>query len=352
MYSRRDFLRDAGLLTLGGSLLTNGMAADKPRTLRIATWATYYNSNLYKDFTKQTGITVEAEIFESNEAMLGKLIAGDTSFDVMVATSYTLPTYVSLELIQALTIEKLTHFDERNIEQRLLSPTKINGKTYAIPKTWGTTGYVINTAKLPYQPNSWREFWDLINTKASKHATVHDYQATTIGNALKYFGYSFNSTKTNELLKARELLMRAKPHLSAITSDSIKAMRNDAWIAMAWTGDGVVLNRENPDIKYIIGKEGGEVWIDNYVIPTASKNTNDALNFINYLQDPQNSLKDVTVFGYLPVDKRVTALLSADILNNKIMFPSEDLMANLEVCLATTISNPLRAEILSDLKKG
>lgn len=349
MYSRRDFLRDAGLLALGSTLINKSNAQTNKRKLRIATWSTYYNSTLYADFTNQTGIAVEAELFESNEAMLAKLMAGGSGFDVIVATNYTIVTYANLGLIQPLPLHKIPNFDEKSIESRLLEPSKINKKTYAIPKAWGTTGYVINTEKLP-PSSSWQEFWDLISGKASGHAAVHDYQATTIGNALKYFDYSFNSTDTAELLKAKELLLRAKPHISAINSDSVKAMNAGAWIAMAWTGDGVVMNNKNPAIQYVIGKEGGEIWCDYYIVTTESKNTEEALALINYLQNPANSVKEATIFGYPPVDKRVLSLLPKNILNNKIMFPSEEVMSTLEFGSAVALSDPLRAEILNALK--
>ena len=97
---------------------------------------------------------------------------------------------------------------------------------------------------------------------------VHDYQLTTIGNALKYFGYSFNSIDPKELADAEKLLMAAKPHLFAINSDYQPAMRNgDAWLTICWTGDGKQLNRDIPAIEYVIGKEGGEIWTDFYAIP-------------------------------------------------------------------------------------
>lgn len=349
MYTRRQFLRDAGLLALSSTLFSTSRAANSTRKIRIATWATYYNPTLYKDFTANTGIEVEAELFESNEAMLAKLMSGQANFDVMVATNYTIVTYVNLGLIQPLPLNEIPHFDEDMIEPRLLEPTTIEGKTYAIPKDWGTTGYLIDTSKLPLT-TTWKEFWDLIASKASGHAAVHDYQATTIGNALKYFNYSFNSTDTNELLKAKELLLHAKPHISAISSDSVKAMHNGAWLAMAWNGDGVVMNNKNPAIQYIIGKEGGEIWCDYYVLTTESKNPKEAVLFLDYLQMPENSMLSTTVFGYPPADKRVLALLPKSMLNNKIMFPSQDVLSTLEFGTAQAMGDPMRAEILNALK--
>ena len=89
---------------------------------------------------------------------------------------------------------------------------------------------------------------------------VHDYQLTTIGNALKYFGYSFNSVDEKELADAEKLLIDVKPHLFAISSDYQPSMRSgDAWMTMCWTGDGKQLNTDIPEIAYVLGVEGGEL---------------------------------------------------------------------------------------------
>src|SRR6185436_11570106 len=95
----------------------------------------------------------------------------------------------------------------------------------------------------------WKNFWDLAMSDASGRTTVHDYQLTTIGNALKYYGYSFNSVDPKQLAQAEALLLKAKPHLFAITSDYQPAFRNgDAWLGVAWTGDAKQLHRDLPEI--------------------------------------------------------------------------------------------------------
>src|SRR3546814_9088658 len=102
----------------------------------------------------------------------------------------------------------------------------------------------------------------------SGRTMVHDYQLTTIGNALKYFGYSFNSIDPAELAQAEELLLKVKPHLFAINSDYQPSMRSgDAWLTVCWTGDGKQLHTDMPEIEYVLGKEGGELWSDFYAVP-------------------------------------------------------------------------------------
>jgi len=317
----------------------------------IATWPNYYNPVNYEQFTTDTGAAVQVSVFGSNEEMLAKLQAGGTGWDVFVPTNYTISTYVELDLIQPLDLSRLPNFDPAHFDKRFAEPGTVNGKVYAVAKDWGTTGFVLNRDKIPSNPTTWKEFWDLTKTSASGRVMVHDYQLTTIGNALKYFGYSFNSVDPNELADAEKLLLEAKPHLFAITSDYQPGMRSgDGWMSIAWTGDGLQLHRDMPEIDYVLGKEGGEIWSDFYAIPKGAPHLDAAYEFINFLMDPAVNAKEVAVHGYPVPDDRVTALLPKELTENPIMYPAQGLLNALEFGAAATLTNPLRAEIMARFK--
>ena len=182
---------------------------------------------IFDNFTKDTGVPIQVTIFGSNEEMLAKLQAGGTGWDVFVPTNYTISTYVKLGLIDPLDVAKLANFDASAHDPRFTDAGTVDGKVYAVPKDWGTTGYAINTKTVSPELSTWKEFWDKTQTDYSGKVTVHDYQLTTIGNALKYFGYSFNSVDPERACGGREAAsLAAKPHLFAITSDYQPAMRN------------------------------------------------------------------------------------------------------------------------------
>jgi spermidine/putrescine-binding protein len=201
-----------------GKALAAGAIGDR---VSIATWPNYYNPENYAKFTEMTGAEVQISVFGSNEEMLAKLQAGGTGWDVFVPTNYTISTYVDLDLIQPLDLSRISNFEESAYIPRFIEPGSVNGAVYAVPKNWGTTGFVINRDKLTMPVDSWKAFWDITQAEASGRVMVHDYQLTTIGNALKYFGYSFNSVDPAELADAEKLLIDAKPHLFAIKVDSI-----------------------------------------------------------------------------------------------------------------------------------
>jgi len=190
-------------------------------------------------------------------------------------------------------------------------------------------------------------------TDYSDRTIVHDYQLTTIGNALKYFGYSFNSIDPGELAQAEELLIRAKPHIFAITSDYQPPMRNgDAWLSIAWTGDATQLHRDMPEIIYVLGREGGEIWTDFYAVPKDAPHREAAYLFIDFLQDPYVNAREVQAHGYPPTDRRVDALMPDSVLNDPILYPAAELLNALEFGAAATLTNPLRAEILARFKSA
>jgi spermidine/putrescine transport system substrate-binding protein len=356
--TRRHFLGATGL-GLAASVLATAMPGLKPRkaraaisgTLSLCTWPNYHNQANLDQFSKDTGVPVQVTIFGSNEEMLAKLQAGGTGWDVFVPTNYTISTYVKLGLIDPLDLSKLPNFDPNTNDPRFTGEGTVDGKVYAVPKDWGTTGYAVNTKNVTQDMTTWKQFWDLTQTDYSGKVTVHDYQLTTIGNALKYYGYSFNSVDPKELADAEKLLLAVKPHLFAITSDYQPAMRNgDAVMAMCWTGDAAQMNRDIPEIKYIIGKEGGEIWTDFFAIPKEAPNKEAAYAFIDFLETPAINAKEVETHGYPSTDSRVTPLLPDVIKNNPILYPATELLTNLEFGAAVTLTDPARAELIARFK--
>lgn len=248
-------------------------------------------------------------------------------------------------------MSRLPNFVGEHFVKRFTEAGVVDGKVYAVPKNWGTTGFVVNRDKVPSNPTTWKEFFDLARGDATGRVVVHDYQLTTIGNALKYFGYSFNSVDPKELADAEKLLLDVKPHLFAINTDIQPGMRSgDSWMSLAWTGDGQQLHRDMPEIDYVLGKEGGELWSDFYAVPKQAPHLDAAYALINYLIDPPVNAAEVEVHGYPVADERTTALLSEEMRADPIMYPAQELLDALEFGAAVTLTDPLRAEIMARFK--
>ena len=255
--------------------------------LVFSTWPNYHNPANIETFTADTGVNIQINAFGSNEEMLAKLQAGATGWDVFVPTNYTISNYVELDIIRELDLSRLPNHDPSSQNPMFSDPATVNGKVYAVLKNWGTTGIVYNSDQLTTGPTSWKTFFEITMGAGSGHTIVHDYQLTTIGAALCALGYSFNSIDANELAEAEKVLIDSKPHLFAITSDYQPGMRSgDAWMSICWNGDGLQLNKDLPEMKYLLATDGGEIWSDFHCIPKEAPHVDAAYAFINFLLDP------------------------------------------------------------------
>ncbi len=360
--SRRHFLGVTGLglatAVLGSALpglkASRALAAgDLGDTLNFTTWPNYFAQEDLDSFTKTTGVNINVSVFGSNEEMLAKLQAGGTGWDVFVPTNYTISTYKQLDIIEPLELAKLPAFNPSTHDPRFIGAGTVDGTIYAVPKDWGTTGYVVNTDKVKGDMTTWKQFWDRARGDLTDRVMVHDYQLTVIGNALKYFGYSFNSIDPKELAEAEKLLIDVKPHLFGINSDYQPSMRNgDAWVAMCWTGDAYQLHRDIPAMHYVIGAEGGEIWTDFYAIPKNAPHREAAYAFVNHMLTPEVNSKEVQAIGYPSTDAKTNALLPKALLEDPILYPAKDLLTNLEFGAAATLTNPARAELMNRFKSS
>jgi spermidine/putrescine transport system substrate-binding protein len=358
--SRRHFM---GITGLGAAAAVMGQlpgfgtrpawAEDLGTQMAIATWPNYHDPETFVRFKDATGVDVAVNVFGSNEEMLAKLQAGGAGWSLFVPTNYTISTYAGLGLIDPLDQSKLPNFSAEVQNPRFTKQGVVDGKTYALPKNWGTTGFAVNTDMLETPPTSWKEFFDMAMDQADGATMVHDYQLTTIGSALVALGLDFNSVAESDLAQAEKLLLEVKPHLFAINSDYQPSMRStDAWMTMCWTNDGAQLNRDMPEIAYILGLDGGEIWTDYYAVPSSAPNKAAGYALLNFLMDPENAAKEHLANGAPTTDSRVLALLPEDVTSNKIVYPDEASLTPLEFGAATTLTDPNRAELMARFKSA
>ncbi len=359
--TRRHFL---GVTGLGAATAVLGTAMPGLRGARagshigdrvvLATWPNYHDTSNFDMFTDEMGAFVQVNVFGSNEEMLAKLQAGGSGWDVYVPTNYTITTYVAEDLIEPLDVSKLPNYDPEAFDPRFSDAGTVDGVLYAVPKNWGTTGFAVNTSHDGGNAlTSWKDFFDRTMDDFSGRTMVHDYQLTTIGNALKYFGYSFNSVDEAELAEAEKLLIDVKPHLFAISSDYQPAMRSgDAWLTMCWTGAGQQLHSDRPEIAVGLGVEGGEILSDYYAIPKGAPHMEAAYAFINHMLSPEVNAREVMAHGYPVADANTNALLPEEILNDPILYPAQELLDALEFGAAATLTDPNRAELLARFKSA
>ena len=325
-------------------------------TLNITTWPNYHNPRTIEIFTELTGVKVELNPLGSNEEMLAKLLIGGTGWDVLVPTNYTFATYGKEKLLEPLEMAKLPHLDTSTYDQKLLANAAYpadSGTLYGFNKDWGTTGFTYNTKHVTKPMASWKDFFDLARTDYTGKAMIHDYQLTSIGSALVYNGYSFNSVDAAELAKAEELLLDLKPHLFAIDSNYQPPMRaEDAWMTMTWTNDGAQLHADIPEIEYAIASDGGEIWSDFYAVVAGTAHREAAYAFLDYMAVPRVQVFDASFHKAPLVDSTAIELQPADVRANKITYPDAAQLTKLEFGTAELLTNEARAELWARVKSA
>jgi putrescine transport system substrate-binding protein len=303
---RRSFLQVAALLGAagvagyaGGTVAGGGnggpeAAAAQPlpgnrrqdRLLNIYNWSDYIDDRTIPLFQALTNIRVNYDVYSSNEDLLAKLRAGPTDFDIIVPTSDFIPTYRSLDLIEPLRqdmIPNLTSLDREFVETDY-DP----GNRYTIPWQWGTTGIGFNRRRVPESLDSWAAVFQPSEAAKGRVSLLREV-TDLIGCALIYLGKSPNSIEDADLAEVVKLLRAAKPRLKKFTTDTYidELAANETWAAQGWSGDVFQAQETNPDVAYVIPKEGSLRFVDVMAIPKGAPHPGNAARFMNYTLHPK-----------------------------------------------------------------
>lgn len=344
---RRDFVRRAlGLgLSLGsvGALLgacgggrEGGRAAGGDRAgaepgadlgplekeLHIYNWSDYIADDTVANFEREFGVTVTYDTYESNEEMVAKLQAGATGYDIIVPSGYILPVLTATGLIQPIDRTYLTNWG--NLSPIFQNPPTDPGSEHSVPWQWGTSGIAYRTDKVPVPVDSWEVFLE-----PAHHAkmTMLDDGREVIGAFLRYRGHSLNSTDPAELAAAKADAIEAKKHLKAYISAPVKAqlISGDVLIAQLWNGDTAQARLEQPNLGYVIPKEGCAIFNDSMCVPRSAPNKRAAHEWMNYILRPEvgAALSEATGYG-------TPNTASARIMRNPVPYPTEEELKRLE----------------------
>ena len=296
MTKRRKFL--TGILALSslslsgcgwrlGNIRANSIAKGVSDQLFIYTWTQYTDQQLLKTFNAQSGIKVLADVYDSNDVMLAKIQAGGGSaYSVIYPSDYMVQKMVNLDLLTEIKKESLVGLE--NLFPRFQNPTYDSNNRYSIPYSWGTTGFLYNSEKLPTPPNDWEYIWKNKEQLKKKMTLLNDVREV-MGGTLRMLGYSYNSKNEDEVKQAYEKLKEIQPYLTAFDTDAWrnKILAGDLLVAMCYSSDAVKIAKENPKLKYIVPSSGSSLWTDTIVIPKIAPNPNGAYAWINYLLQPE-----------------------------------------------------------------
>lgn len=287
----------------------------------VYNWGEYLDPEVITLFEKETGINVVYEEFETNEIMYPKVQSGSIAYDVVCPSDYMIQRMIENDLLAELNFDNIPNI--KNIGQEYFKQSRQfdSENKYSVPYCWGTVGILYNKTMVDEPIDSWSVLWD---EKYKDSILMQDSVRDAFAVALKYKGHSLNSTDLDELEEAKELLIKQKPLVQAYVIDQVrdKMIGNEAAIGVIYSGEAIYTQLENPNLEYVIPKEGSNVWIDSWVIPKNAKHKENAEDFINFLCRPDIAKMNFDYITYSTPNTAARELIEDPaIRNSKIAFP-------------------------------
>lgn len=321
--SRRQFV--TGAAAVGLTLTAKPkFASAQSRNVVFANWDTYIGETTLSDFTEETGISVTVDTFADVSELFAKMRGGNVAYDVIVPSNDWLPRMIAANMVQELDHSKIPNMS--NIFPRFLEEPFDPGRKYSLPYMWGTVGIGYRKSAVSGVPDSWKALYDS-DEYSGKIALLSDC-STMLGCALKYLGYSLNSTDKAENEAAAELIIKQKRHIKAFAEDNGQDLlaAGEVDVTMEYNGDIVQLMTEDDDVDYVVPKEGGILWEDVLAIPANARNVENAHAFINYIHAPEPNQLITDYIQYATPNKAGFDLMDEDYQNNPDIFPPDDVV--------------------------
>ena len=298
--------------------------------LVVYNWGEYIDPEVLTMFEEETGIDIVYEEFETNEILYPKISSGAIAYDVICPSDYMIQRMIENDLLSEINFDNIPNL--KNIGKQYLEQSRQFDpeNKYSVPYCWGTVGILYNKMMVDEPVDSWSILWD---PKYKDNILMQDSVRDAFGVTLKYLGYSLNSTDLDELTEAKNLLIEQKPLVQAYVIDQVrdKMIGNEAALGVIYSGEAIYTQKENPNLEYVIPKEGSNIWIDSWVIPKNAEHKENAEKFINFLCRPDIALMNFEYITYSMPNEAARELIEDEsIRNSEIAFPDLSKYDNLE----------------------
>ncbi len=319
-------------------------ASSEEKVVNVYNWSDYIDPKTLEDFTKETGIKVNYDVFDSNEVLQTKLLAGNTGYDVVVPSASFLELQIKAGVFQKLDRAKLPNWS--NLDENILKRVALHdpGNQYSVNHMWGTDAIGYNIKKVQaIDPQAPLDNWDMIFDPkvAAKFKdcgiSVLDAPDEVIGVALAYLGKDPNSEKAEDLKAAEDLLMKIRPYIRMIhSSQYIDALANgEICLTLGWSGDILQAKsraeeaKQGVEIGMSVPKQGTIIWFDMYAIPADAPHPDNAHAFINFMMRPEVAAANSNFVHYANGNAASVALLDPAVRDDPGVYPPKDTMDKL-----------------------
>ena len=339
------------------------------KVLNIYNWPDYIAKDMVANFEKETGIKVNYQTFENNEALHAKLVAGNTGYDIVVPGAVFAKPQIDGGLLAKLDKSKVSHY--ANLDPAIMEKLVMidPGKDYLVPWGWSFTTVGINKAKVakalgstPLPDNAWELVFNPVYTEKLKSCGIAylDSPTEVLPPAMHYLGKNAYSNDAADHKAAGEMLAKVRPHIRMFSSTMIDDLAGGkACVALGWAGDiniartRALENKSGNEVEALLPKTGGLIFMDTLAMPKDAKHPNNAYAFIDYFLRPEVSASLTNELGYATANKASLASVKPEIAQDPAVFPDAE---NLKKMVSpASFSNEAResmSNVFTAFKKG
>ena len=279
------------------TLIVTGHSVKSDRVVNVCSWGEYIDESLITRFEEETGIRVNYQTAESNEALYSLIKMGGADFDVIVPSDYMIARLIEEDMLAELDYDNIPNFDLIDDTYKHLSYDPEN--KYTVPYTWGALGIIYNTAMVSEPITSWSAMFD---PQYAGQVLMINNSRDAIGAALLSLGYSLNTTDESQLEEAFSLIKQAKDNgvYQAFVMDEVfgKMEGGNAAIAMYYAGDYLTMLENNEDLAFVIPEEGSNWFVDAMCVLKSSQHKDEAEEWINFIASTDANLANMDYIWY------------------------------------------------------
>lgn len=337
----------AAILALFGCREEAGKPAEA-RQVNVYIWTNYLPQEVVDEFQRRTGVRVNVDTYDSNEAILEKLQSGVADYDLVVPSDYMMKILIPEGLVREIDHARLPNLE--NLDPRFLDQAYDPENRHSVPYLWGTTGIGYDKRKVQEPVDSWRALFD---PRYAGRILMLDDPREAFGAALKIMGRSLNETDPAVLRQAAGMLKEQKTLVRTYNSSDFANLlaAGDVDVAQGWNGEMAEAVANAPErLAYVIPKEGGTLWIDNVAIPKTARNVDAAYELLNFLMEPEMAAKIVNGVHYAGANQAALPLIDAKIRDDPAIYPPQEVLDRCELIEDLGSTTQLIDELWTEIK--
>ncbi len=318
------------IFTLTGVLTGCSGTGSSEVELSVYNFGEYIDEDVLEQFEEEFGVSVNYKTYDTCEALYSVMNNGGADYDVIITSDYMIDRMIKEGMLETINVGAMENYSKLGENYTSLAYDPEN--QYSVVYMWGTVGMIYNGAEITEELDSWSAMFD---EKYAGNILMFESSRDSMAIALQYLGYDVNTTNPEELQAAYELLESQKPLVQGYFQDQMysKLESSEALLGAYYAGDYLLMLENNPDLKFVLPKEGTNLFFDAMCIPAGAENKELAEKFIDFMCRTDIAEKNMAATGYASPNQEACDAYAAELDDyaKSVMFPSDEVLANCQV---------------------